>query len=1031
MDECGQPRSQKVDSFSAVEQRADFWKVRIVRQCSGSSKVYLFPSLLEWFNERPQSVLNNALVKRESQLDIEIPEVLATSPRPCPGPYVNGDPLTLFVAGNMTTRPSSQDIVAHLQRSYLELYQRNGRELVSLIDASLLLNEASFARKISEENNYQHDLLQLHLNQSTHDKWDNHKTSVMLRLSCGGVPSNELWEAATITRLICDMMAGPRSRRRSAVAEMAASGLKLDAMVLAKLYFPEDYICEQLTRECSCLFQNTVNADVLEIVRLINSAVNPFFERRMLRCIDQLCCYRILRIDFALNEHAPLQRKLVGRLELAQHVRFVIADALAYRNFGAVIVIAENATVHLDKYSFFTGVEQIVYPLAMTLLSEAARTIFHAKPASIGWKKQSDVSDKLGLFLQRHPNGYIGGLVEMWLNRSALVDIAESNDVYRQRSLRSSIESIAIVLREDTTLNPICRGLLIFACDFVCSVLEVIFGRSCPRIDVLVENPYIDRHTGMSMIRKLSRRMLCGHPDERVLVVLSQLCPVSMMERQDASSYGFVDSKEDVLEARESVVDFQISKIPSSIVEPVHSSTASSEIAIHDRTRELVMVSDVDHNFCEGNDQSLRRNTCAYTGSSESDRCAPDNDDLAESEQSLDQNDVLSVAPSRSVCEQVETMMAGVKYCKERELVTSGAEQKIHVDDAEQSSAEEAGITFDVPPLESIGQDELSLADTVEVNAQIGSKSATLNQENKKEDDEKESFNQNHNKENKQDDHLLHAMDYGQGVTQSNLSESSSLTPTMKTSDAVEEHSIPVDGVKNLSVSIPKVFFTSPLDSDLGSSNTSSDDDIAAVLNHSLSTRIISEKSQTNPEGNELEIRSTTEEETKHLESRRNMKHLEQGNSFDHVGPVSDSDSCLPNSLKYAHGDSKDDPCGNENSCASENIQEQVGVESESAEDVKAFRVQKKFMSGGFAVPDSPADCNFGYITSKKEDTTFRGHSLSEGRMVSAPVAPTKVAFETAIEIMKEVVGIVDEVAMGVETEIITEVLRGFRGSRH
>lgn len=57
--------------------------------------------------------------------------------------------------------------------------------------------------------------------------WDDYKTSVMLRLSRGGVPSPESLEAARITGLLCDMMAGPAARRRSAVAKMAANGLKL------------------------------------------------------------------------------------------------------------------------------------------------------------------------------------------------------------------------------------------------------------------------------------------------------------------------------------------------------------------------------------------------------------------------------------------------------------------------------------------------------------------------------------------------------------------------------------------------------------------------------------------------------------------------------------------------------------------------------------------------------------------------------------------------------------------------------------
>lgn len=54
-------------------------------------------------------------------------------------------------------------------------------------------------------------------------------------------------------------------------------------------------------------------------------------------------------------------------------------------------------------------------------------------------------------------SGYIGGLIEIWLKRVSLIEVADSKDVYRQRSLHSSIESIRVVLREDTTFNPICR----------------------------------------------------------------------------------------------------------------------------------------------------------------------------------------------------------------------------------------------------------------------------------------------------------------------------------------------------------------------------------------------------------------------------------------------------------------------------------------------------------------------------------------------------------------------------------------------
>ncbi|VDM81095.1 unnamed protein product, partial [Strongylus vulgaris] len=79
--------------------------------------------------------------------------------------------------------------------------------------------------------------------------------------------------------------------------------------------------------------------------------------------------------------------------------------------------------------------------------------------------------------------------------------------------------------------------------------------------------------------------------------------------------------------------------------------------------------------------------------------CAKESDGANVSEESSDHNDVSSVAPSRSVCEQVETMMAGVKYCKEREL---GKEKK-HGKDVKRDALEqkEPRDMCDFPPLES------------------------------------------------------------------------------------------------------------------------------------------------------------------------------------------------------------------------------------------------------------------------------------------------------------------------------------------
>ncbi|WKY13562.1 hypothetical protein Q1695_004421 [Nippostrongylus brasiliensis] len=639
MDERSTVHKAQSADFKTADQRADFWKVRIVPQSANHTKVYLFPSLLDWLSERPQYVLGAALIKKETELGIELPDdLIANAQKVCVSANIYGDPLTAFVGGFCDRKPSSQDLAAHLQRSYSEMYQRSehcrSRELVSIIDACLLLNQVPLAMKLSEDNNYEHDLLQLSQSQTNPDVWDDYKTSVMLRLSRGGVPSPETFEAATVTRLMCDFMAGPPARRRAAIAEMAASGLKLDAMVLARLYFPDDEIFNQLQSECAGLFEETMNFDTNEIAEEIIASTKPFFQRHFLRSADQLSCYRILRIDYALNEHAPLEKKLVGRLELARHVRYVIADALAYRNFEAIALLTEDAVMHLDKYCFFTELEQIVYITAMNLLSEAARMIFHAKPASVGWKKEKDEGDRLGLTLQQHPNGYIGGLIELWTKRDSLMEIVNSRDVYRQHSLLTSIEAIATVLREDTLLNPICRGLLIFACEFVCSALQALFGRPCQRINELAKtNTCLDHHTGSVLVRRLMKKVFSSKIDENASRVLNQLCDMPIEDALVASKDGDHESRTEVHHG-ERVVPIKISSVTSS---PKAVRAAAKE-----------------------------PKTSPYKCHSEAEDAPQENNTTASCPNS-DLIDTSSVAPSRSVCEQVATMMEGVKYCRERE----------------------------------------------------------------------------------------------------------------------------------------------------------------------------------------------------------------------------------------------------------------------------------------------------------------------------------------------------------------------------
>ncbi|RCN42021.1 hypothetical protein ANCCAN_12008 [Ancylostoma caninum] len=123
----------------------------------------------------------------------------------------------------------------------------------------------------------------------------------------------------------------------------------------------------------------------------------------------------------------------------------------------------------------------------------------------------------------------------------------------------------------------VIKGLLVFACALVCSILEAIFGRPCQRIDELIENPYIDHHTGMSLVRKLTKGMLSSHADERVLSILSQLCAISFMGTPDATSHSTADYRVPpcsrrcvVLEENttiEGVMDFEFAKIPSSRAE--------------------------------------------------------------------------------------------------------------------------------------------------------------------------------------------------------------------------------------------------------------------------------------------------------------------------------------------------------------------------------------------------------------------------------------------------------------------------------
>ncbi|VDL80875.1 unnamed protein product [Nippostrongylus brasiliensis] len=214
------------------------------------------------------------------------------------------------------------------------------------------------------------------------------------------------------------------------------------------------------------------------------------------------------------------------------------------------------------------------------------------------------------------------------------MEIVNSRDVYRQHSLLTSIECIATVLREDTLLNPICRGLLIFACEFVCSALLALFGRPCQRINELAKaNTCLDHHTGSVLVRRLMRKVFSSKIDENASRVLNKLCDMPIEDPLVASKDGDHESRTEVHDG-DRVVPIKISSVTTS---PKAVRAAAKE-----------------------------PKTSPYKCHSEAEDAPQENNTTASCPNS-DLIDTSSVAPSRSVCEQVATMMEGVKYCRERE----------------------------------------------------------------------------------------------------------------------------------------------------------------------------------------------------------------------------------------------------------------------------------------------------------------------------------------------------------------------------
>ncbi|RCN37566.1 hypothetical protein ANCCAN_16531 [Ancylostoma caninum] len=172
-------------------------------------------------------------------------------------------------------------------------------------------------------------------------------------------------------------------------------------------------------------------------------------------------------------------------------------------------------------------------------------------------------------------------------------------------------------------------------------------------------------------------------------------------------------------------MDFEFAKIPSSRAEPNYSRTTKDAAVSKGAGGSVKTVGGKlsldEDDFRDASHQlpckEASEKKDADHSPSEPDVCAPDSEMLVSSERSSDQNDVLSVAPSRSVCEQVETMMAGVKYCRERELGNDGRQHpKQRETEPDPNYDVPTTEVFDEPSIDSLEPEEPKAMDSTEQN---------------------------------------------------------------------------------------------------------------------------------------------------------------------------------------------------------------------------------------------------------------------------------------------------------------------------
>ncbi|CAJ0610041.1 unnamed protein product [Cylicocyclus nassatus] len=403
--------------------------------------------------------------------------------------------------------------------------QRDDRQdLYRLIDICILLNQFPIAETIDHQHHLQHDLLQL-CSLKSETKYIDYATSVLMQMSSIIAPSEETKDSVTVTRLLCDLLQGPISRRSLILADLAANGFRTDALVLSIFLLGNDEITLKMKKQYAFMYENSLDDELKQILRGIRTGRMPIFNEGIFNIVDQVTAYRIIKIDFLLNENTiSLREKLRTRLDLSKWIRLLICEGLAYREYELIRCLAEDATVSLYKYSLFFGMEQLTFTASIDLLIEAAAVVHYTKPDLSDFDEFDDeFTTVLGQTLENHPNGILAGLVERWSCKESVMEALHSDDVYFPKSCRSSIEHIADDLRESECLEKSRKGLMIFASDLAVSIFDALLGQPCQRVDVIAKNSTLKPNIGHVIVRRLCEGLLTDS-NSRFAGVLHQLC---------------------------------------------------------------------------------------------------------------------------------------------------------------------------------------------------------------------------------------------------------------------------------------------------------------------------------------------------------------------------------------------------------------------------------------------------------------------------------------------------------------------------